>query len=930
VDAQREIRLRGVRVHNLKGLDLDLPLNRLIVLTGVSGSGKSSLAFDTLYAEGQRRYIETFSAYTRQFLEKLDKPDADRIEGIPPAIAVAQGGGRRSSRSTVGTVTEVHDHLALLFAKVGEIFCLDCGHKVEPSTPASVARAADDLPPDTRYLIAFPLDVRPESDRSALADSLREDGFTRVRAGGVVVSLDSAPVPAPDPGGNTIEVIVDRLVRGTESPERRLDSIETAFVKGLGRCRLIADNLVSTFYEGWRCGHCGRDYPEPDPRLFRYNNPLGACPACEGFGRIVDLEMDRVVPDPSRTIRGGAIAPWATPAYRDNLDNLLARAAGLGVPTDVPFRDLTPAQLRVVIEGAPGGGYIGVRGFFRWLEKKVYKVQVRVFLSRLRGYSLCPACLGARLRPEALAVRVAGRNIATLLSLRVREVRDFLLGLDAPLGVNPVARRVMEQTRTRLDYLDEIGLGYLTLDRPARTLSGGEAQRVALTAALGSGLVNTLYVLDEPSVGLHPHDIGRLVAIVGRLRDAGNTVVVVEHDLAVVRAADLVVDIGPGAGEAGGHLTYFGPPGEIDAASGSVTADFLTGKRGPIVPERRRSARGTLRLTGARGHNLKNIEVGFPLGVLCVVTGVSGSGKSTLIEETLYPALRRLHTPEAVAAQPYDGLGGAEGLAEVVLVDQTPIGRSGRSNPVTYLKAFDEIRKTFAATHEAKQRNYGPSRFSFNVEGGRCNACEGNGFQTIDMQFLPDVLVRCPECQGRRYRPETLEIAYRGKNIAEVLDLTAREAFVFFHHRPQVQARLRPLLDVGLDYLLLGQPASTLSGGEAQRLKLASYLATSPGAITRAAGKAQTLFLLDEPTTGLHPADTLKLLEALASLLTVGHSLIVIEHSPEVMASADWIIDMGPGPGDDGGRVVAEGTPEDVANADTPTGKLLAGVLGAV
>ena len=928
---QRQIELRGVRVHNLKGIDLDLPHHRLIVVSGVSGSGKSSLAFDTLYAEGQRRYIETFSAYTRQFLEKLDKPDADRIEGIPPAIAVAQGASRRSARSTVGTVTEIHDHLALLFAKVGIVTCFHCGRHVEPASPATVSQAIDALPDGTRYLVAFPLDIQPGTDRALLANALREDGFVRVSVGGQVVSLEQGSIPEPaldDPG--TVDVVVDRLVRGKEAPGRRLDSIETAFSRGLGRCRVIVDGRVQTFEQGWKCSGCGHEYPEPHPGLFRYNSPRGACPACEGFGRVIDVGLERVVPDPSKSLRDGAIAPWTTPAYRGMLDDLLAAAPALGIPVDRPFKRLTPAQVALILDGAPAQGFTGLRGFFRRLESKSYRMHVRVFLSRWRGYQPCPACGGARLRPEALAVKVGGLDIAAVAAMKVRDARAFLDRVEAMIGARPEARQIVAQSRTRLDYLDRIGLDYLTLDRLARTLSGGEAQRVALTSALGSGLVNTLYVLDEPSVGLHPNDIGRLIDCVRGLRDAGNTVVVVEHDLTLIRAADLLVDIGPGAGDAGGQVLYHGRPGDAApaGASGSLTADFLTGRRSFPVPERRRPLeRGRLRLTGARGHNLKDVDVDFPLGVLCVVTGVSGSGKSTLVEETLYPALRRRLGQEAPAAEPHGELAGTADLAGAVLVDQTPIGRSGRSNPVTYLKAFDEIRKTFAATHDAKLRNYAPSRFSFNVEGGRCNACEGNGFQTIDMQFLPDILVRCPECQGTRYRPETLEIAYRGRNIAEVLDLTAREAFVFFRHRPKVQARLRPLLDVGLDYLRLGQPASTLSGGEAQRLKLASHLPTSAGAITRASGKAHTLFLLDEPTTGLHPADTLRLLDALNSLLNVGHSLIVIEHSPEVMVSADWIIDLGPGAGDEGGRVVAQGRPEDVARADTPTGRLLAGLL---
>ncbi|MFO0907908.1 MAG: excinuclease ABC subunit UvrA [Isosphaeraceae bacterium] len=930
----RLITLRGVRVHNLKGIDLDLPHRRLIVVSGVSGSGKSSLAFDTLYAEGQRRFIETFSAYTRQFLEKLDKPDADQITGIPPAIAVSQGQGsaRRSARSTVGSVTEIHDHLALLYARVGRVVCLDCGREVTPATPGSVVAAIEALPLRTRYLIAFPMEVRPESDRQSLADLLRETGFTRVRAGGQVAALEAGPVPEPGPeDAGVIEVVVDRLVRGSEASERRLDSIETAFQRGQGRCRLITDDQVLTFRRGWTCAGCGRGYLEPEPNLFRPNSPRGACTTCEGFGRVTDLDLDRIVPDPSRSLRDGAVAPWNTPAHRGWLDDLLEVAPKIGLPVDVPFKRLTAEQRAAVVEGAPTVGFGGLREFFRRLEARSYRMHVRVFLSRWRGYTPCPACHGARLRPEALAVRVGGIDLAALSARNVREVRTFLDELALAEAEHPAARQILARARTRLDYLDQIGLDYLTLDRQARTLSGGEAQRVALTAALGSGLVNTLYVLDEPSIGLHSHDVGRLIACIRQLRDAGNTVVVVEHDSSIIRAADVLVDVGPGAGEAGGQILYVGPPEDLSrsAPAGSATADFVTGRRRLIASERRRTAdKGQLRLSGARGNNLRSIDVSFPLGLLCVVTGVSGSGKSTLVEETLYPALARRLGQEADPPAPYGELTGTSGLDSVVLIDQAPIGRSGRSNPVTYLQAFDEIRKTFAATHEAKLRNYGAGRFSFNVEGGRCNACEGNGYLTVDMQFLPDVLVSCPECRGKRYRPETLEITYRGRNIAEVLDLTAREAFVFFRHRPRVQARLRPLLDVGLDYLRLGQPASTLSGGEAQRLKLASYLASSPGAITRAAGKSQTLFLLDEPTTGLHTADTLKLLDALNSLLNVGHSLVVVEHSPEVMAAADWIIDLGPGAGTQGGTLVGEGTPEQIAALETPTGQVLRSVLG--
>ena len=917
--------LRGVRVHNLKGIDLDLPANRLIVLTGVSGSGKSSLAFDTLYAEGQRRYVETFSAYTRQFLRRLDPPDADRIDGIPPAIAVAQRPSRRSGRSTVGSITEVHDHLALLFARLGRVSCRSCGREVEPADPSAVARAIEALPVGTRYLVAFPVEVRPESDRQALADALREDGFVRVRAEGSVGLLDSGPLPPTSSG--EVEVIVDRLVRGSDPPGRRLDSIETAFDKGWGRCRIVAGDEVLTFHRGWRCAHCGTDALAPEPRLFQPNSPLGACPSCEGFGRVVDLDMARIVPDPSRSLADGAIAPWTTPRYREVLDQLLAIAPDLGIPTDIPFSNMTPEQVRPIVEGAPDRRFPGLRGWFRNLERKNDKMHVRVFLAGWRGYSPCPDCEGARLRPEALAVKVDGLDVAALSRLRIEDARAFLDRVAADRGSNPVARRVLEQVRSRLAYLDAIGLGYLSLDRPARTLSGGESRRVALTKALGSGLVNTLYVLDEPSIGLHPRDTGRMVDSIRGLRDAGNSVVVVEHEETLIRAADHLVDIGPGAGENGGRLLYAGPPEGLVEVEGSATGAFLAGKRAAVPTRRRPPGPDRIRLLGASGHNLKGIDVEFPIGLLCVVAGVSGSGKSTLVEETLHPALLRRLGQTAPPAEPFRELSGTGAIDDVVLVDQSPIGRTPRSNPVTYLKAFDEVRKAFAATHEAKVRDYGPGRFSFNVEGGRCDACEGNGYQIIDMQFLADVMVRCPECRGTRYRPEVLEVTYRGKSIAEVLDLTARSAFAFFKQRPKVQGRLRPLLDVGLDYLRLGQPANTLSGGEAQRLKLAAYLATSPAAMTRASTKSKSLFLLDEPTTGLHPADTVRLLEVFETLLDLGHSLIVVEHDLQVLAAADWIIDLGPDAGDEGGRIVAQGTPEEIARAETHTGRALAGAL---
>jgi excinuclease ABC subunit A len=926
----RQITLRGVRTHNLKSIDLDLPLGRLIAVTGISGAGKSSLALDTLYAEGQRRYVETFSAYTRQFLERIDKPDADQITGIPAAIAIRRTQGRHSMRATVGTLTEVHEALGHLYARAGQVICRQCAQEVAPASPAMVSRAIDGLPDGTRYEIGFPVDIRPGTDRTALLDSLRSQGFTRVRIGGATFALDDPALALSEAG--SIDVIVDRLVRGKDAQARRADSIETAFQKGLHRCRIISDVQVFSYVRTWRCSRCGIDYREPQPSLFRYNNASGACPVCEGSGRTIELDMSRIVPDPKRSLSDGAVAPWNTPAHAEFVRRLFSLAPGVGLPVDVPFERLAPQQVATLIDGVPGTSFVGLKGFFEGLERRSYKVHVRAFLSRWRRFQTCPACHGARLGPEALAVKVDGLDLAALCAMTIRDARNWTSGLkQKDLRAGPAAAAIVERVLSRLDCLGKIGLDYLTLDRPARTLSSGELERVVLTKSLSSGLVNTLYVLDEPTAGLHPSEVERLVTILHRLRDRGNTVVVVEHDPELIRASDHVIDLGPGAGEAGGQVLYAGPIGAFANTEGSATSDFAFGRKGVAVPARRRSITSrSVRLSGSRGNNLKNIDVAFPLGVLCVVTGPSGSGKSTLVEETLYPALLHQIAGAAATALSHDSVKLSGAIDEVVFLDQSPLLRSARSNPVTYLKAFDEIRKTFAATHDAKLRNYGSGRFSFNVEGGRCDACQGDGFLTVDMQFLPDVMIRCPECQGARYRREVLEITYRGRNIAEVLDLTARQALVFFRHRPRIQARLRPLLEIGLDYLRLGQPVSTLSGGEAQRLKLAGFLARSLKALARAGPSRHVLFLLDEPTAGLHPLDILKLLDALNSLVDRGHSVIVIEHSPEVMISADWIIDLGPGAGDQGGRVVAQGSPEEVARSGTPTGQVLARVLGAV
>ena len=911
-------------------------------------------ALDTLYAEGQRRYIESFSAYTWQFFERLEKPAAEKISGIPPAIAVTHKSNSRSSRSTVGTAIEVNDYLRLLMARIGQVICQTCGHLVRRETPEGAADALAQLPTGTRYLIAFEPRLDPNTDLPTTLARLREEGFIRVIIDRKLVNLeenaslhanDSPSLPtsgapstssgqAQSPVPSPLLVVVDRLTAGSTAPQRLRESLEAAFANGSGKCLVLIDGLADqsstpfrlddrdwrqvTFSSAMTCDICGREYPEPEPRLYSFNSPMGACPECEGFGNIVDVDIDLVVPDPNKSLREGAIAPWNTPAYAHELKELIALAPAVGLPLDVPFRELSEEQRNLIRDGVPEHKFGGLRGFFAWLERRKYKMHLRVFLSRWRTHRPCPACRGTRLRPEALATRLGGLNMAEISALKIRDAVRFFRELSLTDWEQTVGRMMLDQVQARIGYLDAVGLGYLTLDRTLRTLSGGEAQRVALTSALGSSLVNMLYVLDEPSIGLHPADMDRLVSAVVSLRDRGNSVLVVEHEETMLRAADQVIEIGPGAGERGGEVVFQGTIAEMEACPRSLTGDYLAGRRGVGgLRNRRRPGHGWLRLTGARGNNLKNLTVEFPLGVLCLVTGVSGSGKSTLVEDTLYPALRRRMREEAPKPEPYDDVFGDGQIDELVLVDQSPIGRSPRSNPVTYIKAFDEIRGVFADTLEARTRNYTASHFSFNVDGGRCGKCEGDGYLQIDMQFLADVFMKCPECNGRRYRPEILKVQYRGRTIADVLEMTVREAFTFFRGCPKVQARLKRLIDVGLDYLRLGQPANTLSGGEAQRLKLAGYMS--------AAKRTRTLFILDEPTTGLHFADVTQLLDCFEALLAVGHSLIVVEHNLQMMKAADYIIDLGPGAADEGGQIVVQGTPELVArHPESATGRYLA------
>lgn len=947
--AQGSIQLRKVEVHNLKGIDLDLPRGKLIVFCGLSGSGKSSLAFDTLYAEGQRRYIESFSAYTRQFLERLEKPQAERIDGLPPSIAVAARSSSRSTRSTVGTVTEANDYLRLLYSKIARLFCLGCGREVLRDSPQSVADALAKVPAGLRFMIAVPQTLADGESAAERFTALREDGFARVIVGGRLVNLSQDDAPIADLVEPAFDIVVDRLKTGDVTSQRLRDSLETAFARGSGRCALYVEESPAASADAapavalggktasvdgapWRrigyvnrltCEDCGIAYMEPEPRLFSFNSPLGACPECEGFGNVIDIDLELVVPDPQKSLREGAVAPWNTPAYEHELKELLALAKDYDLPVDVPFKKLTPEQVQIVVEGLPERNFGGLKGFFAWLERKKYKMHIRVFLSRWRSYRECPTCNGRRLRPEPLSWRIGGKNLAEIVSLKVDDAATFYNSLELTPWERGVGRTMLEQVQSRLAYLQQVGLGYLTLDRSIRTLSGGEMQRVTLTSTLSSGLVNMLYVLDEPSVGLHPRDTDRLTAAVCRLRDRGNTVVVVEHDEAMIRAADQVVEIGPGAGRNGGKVVFQGTPKQLEASSDSLTGEFLSGRRGAAaVTHRRKPEHGWLRLAGARGNNLKNLTIEFPLGVLCVVTGVSGSGKSTLVQDTLHPALCRRMRMEAPRPLPFDDVFGDGQLDDVVLVDQSPIGRSPRSNPVTYVKAFDEIRAVFADTVEARTRNYTAGHFSFNVEGGRCDRCEGDGFLEVDMQFMADVYMKCPECRGKRYRKEILDVTYRNASIADVLEMTVREAFTFFRGSTKVQAKLKKLMDVGLDYLQLGQPANTLSGGESQRLKLAGYMAS--------ARKGRALFILDEPTSGLHMADVAQLLDCFEALLAVGHSLIVVEHSLTVIQAADYLIDLGPGAADEGGRVVAKGSPEQVARIpESATGRCLAPLLHA-
>jgi len=982
-----QITIRGARTHNLKGVDVDIPHNALTVVSGVSGSGKSSLAFDTVYAEGQRRYVESLSAYARQFLERIEKPDVDFMDGLAPAIAIKQKNQTRNPRSTVATATEIYDYLRLLYARCGTVTCLHCGGVVKRDSVDEIVTSILELPTGTRVYALFPI-LRAEIKLEALQGSstgepepqkpikkpkvaakkpskniaaatitdpikdrlieLRRRGYNRLyqqtasqkasNQPGAIVEFSTPESLLELDFSQPIFVLADRLALSSEVRTRLVDAIETGYREaGEIQFHTLGDAATSfRFSSAFECTTCHRAYREPEPRLFSFNNPFGACPRCQGFGNTIDFDPGLIIPDRSKTLDEGAIHPWTTTKYRPHHAEMKRAAKSAGIPTNVPWYDLTAAQQRFIEDG--DGSFTGIRGFFAALDRKKYKLHVRVFLSKYRGYALCPDCRGTRLRAEARAVMIQGKNICEVSALTISAATEFFDSLALSPSQMEIAGKVLEEVRQRTHFLHQVGLDYLTLDRLSSTLSGGESQRIQLATSLGSRLVGALYVLDEPSIGLHTRDTAKLIRIMEDLRDLGNTILVVEHDPDVIRAADYLLDLGPGAGELGGQLLAAGTVAEVMANPQSITGKYLSGRLTIPVPKHRREpGREHLKLNGARIHNLRGVDLDIPLNLLCCVTGVSGSGKSTIVHQVLYRALQQAlgQTEGADPTSLYRDLSGTQHLNEVILVDQSPIGRTPRSNPVTYIKAFDDIRALFAAQPDSKRKSYTAGSFSFNVPGGRCDVCEGDGTVTVEMQFLADIELPCEECGGTRYKAGILDVKYKGKNIYDVLNMTVKEALVYFAGHPRIVDKLYVLDEVGLSYVRLGQSATTLSGGEAQRVKLASHLATARSISNRAAtndaaakARSRTLYILDEPTTGLHFDDVAKLLAAFRKLIDGGGSLLVIEHNLDVIKSADWVIDMGPEGGDAGGQVVATGTPEEIAaNPASHTGHWLAPVL---
>jgi len=931
------IEVRGARVHNLKNVSVSLPHNKLTVITGVSGSGKSSLAFDTIYAEGQRRYVESLSAYARQFLERMEKPDVDEIRGMAPAIAIRQKNSTKNPRSTVATQTELYDYLRLLYARAGQTFCHICEREVKKDSPESAAtEILASLADGTRFYVLFPvqehLSPKPAPKPKAKAKSkdrdqsmstgaflmlLMQQGFSRLFRAGQTIEL-SRPEDYPFDDFDDTFVLIDRLSSSADIRQRLVDSLEACFREAHAAVIETVDGAQIKFSDSYICKYDGTRYDEPEPQLFSFNSPYGACPACQGFGNTIGVDYGLVIPNPLLSIKAGAIDPFTRPQHLWAQKELMKYAAHAGIDVNVPFADLHDFQQNNIIYG--DDGWRGISGFFKWLETKKYKLHVRVFLAKYRGYTACPECHGTRLRQAARDVKIGGRSLPEIVGMPIADAQAFFCKLELADERKQIAEKILLEIERRLKFLVDVGLDYLTLDRMASTLSGGETQRIQLATNLGSLLVGTLYVLDEPSIGLHPRDNARLIGILENLRDIGNTLVVVEHDEDTMRAADHIVDIGPFAGEMGGELVFQGDFAGLLKDEGSLTARYLRGDSEIKVPSKRRPVRERIKIIGAREHNLRNISVDIPLEMLVCITGVSGSGKSTLVHDVLFAGVKKQRDEWPSHVGLFQEMDGTDQVEDIVLVDQSPIGRTPRSNPVTYIKSYDAIRELFASTNGAKTKGLNSSHFSFNVPGGRCEACQGSGTVIVEMQFLADVELTCEDCRGTRFRDEVLAVKYKGKSIHDVLKLTVREAILFFKETRKLVTRLKALDDVGLGYLRLGQSATTLSGGEAQRVKLATFLAQKT--------QTKTLFIFDEPTTGLHFEDVNKLLSAFRALIDSGASLVVIEHNLDVIKTADYVIDLGPDGGIGGGEIVAAGTPEEIAkDENSHTGRYLRSVL---